>query len=43
MNYTEPRIYLYDEVAWGVYVTDDFGNAVRVPSRLWYNPPTWSM
>jgi hypothetical protein len=43
MSYTDPRIYFYDEVAFGIYVIDDFGNAVRVPSRLWYCPPIWSM
>ncbi len=43
MNYTDPHIYLFDEDAWGIYIMDDFGNAVRIPSRFWSNPPIWSL
>ncbi len=36
LEYTDPPVFLYDPDTVFIYVMDDFGNAVRVPSSMWY-------
>lgn len=36
LEYTDPHQFLYDPKTSLIFVMDDFGNAVRVASSLWY-------
>mgnify|MGYP006270291351 CR=1 FL=1 len=36
---TEPLEFYYND--FGIYIMDDYGNAVRIPASRWYNPEYW--